>query len=38
MGRDKRNEQRADRFTTMVRNMMEETNWQALSSPARRAV
>lgn len=29
MGRDKRNEQRADRFTTMVRNMMEESNWQA---------
>lgn len=32
MGRDKRNERRSEHFTMMIRNMMEEPAWKALSS------
>ncbi len=34
MGRDKRNEKRGEHFTKLVRNMMEEPAWRALSSTA----
>lgn len=34
MGRDKRNEQRTDHFTQMVRSVMEEPAWRALSPTA----
>lgn len=34
MGRDKRNEQRTEHYTILVRNMMEEPAWQALSPTA----
>ncbi len=34
MGRDKRNEQRAEHYTKLVRNMMETHAWRALSPTA----
>ena len=34
MGRDKRNESRAEHFTAMVRNMMETPAWRALTPSA----
>lgn len=34
MGRDKRNERRGEHFTQLVRSMMEEPAWRALSSTA----
>ena len=34
MGRDKRNEQRTEHYTKMVRNMMETPAWRALSPTA----
>ena len=34
MGRDKRNEQRGEHFTMLVRNMMEAPAWRALSPVA----
>ena len=34
MGRDKRNEQRTEHFTKLVRNMMETPAWRALSPMA----